>query len=104
MKSKKIGRTRASVKDSSSLMPILSFAELKNNYEYSETLKIISDNKYGSKILLSHNLHNTNLKVIIKIIKKSEMRTLGTIDQVKQAYYKLSKLDHPSIVKFYQIY
>lgn len=67
-KSKRSGRNKVLAKDSSLLMPILTIAELKFNYEYTETMKMVSNNKYGSKIFLTHNLHNTNLKVVIKVM------------------------------------
>ena len=54
------------------------------------------------KVVLTHNKHNPDHKVAIKVLNKY---TLGAaMDLIHDEVAMLTSLDHPNIVKYYETY
>ena len=63
--------------------------------------KVIGSGAFG-KVYLSHNLHNEDHKVAIKVLNKVKLK--GHLDAIEEEIAILMKLDHPNIVKYYETY
>ena len=75
--------------------------ELKDNYQISSDCKVLGFGSFG-KVFLVHNKHNQNQQVAIKVMNKEQLG--DNIDLVMKEVEILSNLDHPSIVKYHEIY
>ena len=74
-------------------------AELKQLYNIG---KILGSGSFG-KVFLGENKADTELKVAIKVISKSNL-SKEEIDSLHVEVSILQKVDHPSIVKYYETY
>jgi calcium-dependent protein kinase len=54
------------------------------------------------KVFLTHNKHNTNHKVAIKVMGLKKIK--DELDAIKEEVAILTKLDHPNIVRYYETY
>ena len=76
--------------------------ELKKNYAIDDpATKVLGSGAFG-KVFLTHNLHNKNHKVAIKVMNKKKL--WEHLDAIKEEVKILTKLDHPCIVKYYETY
>jgi len=74
---------------------------MKKNYEINKNTKILGHGAFG-KVFLTHNKHDTNHQVAIKVMNKSKLK--DHLDAIKEEVTILTKLDHPNIVKYYETY
>ena len=56
----------------------------------------------NSRVFMTTNRHDKNLKVAIKIVDKVKLKE--NIDSIIEEVAILNKLDHPNIVKYYETY
>ena len=75
--------------------------ELKQNYVIDNNTKVLGSGAFG-KVFLTHNKHNTNLQVAIKVLNKNKLK--DHLEAIKEEVSILTKLDHPNIVKYYETY
>jgi calcium-dependent protein kinase len=61
---------------------------------------VLGHGSFGSVKLAKHKINNQY--VAIKIIEKSKLR--GKESLLATEIYILQKLDHPNIIKFYEVY
>ena len=75
--------------------------QLAPKIEDFDILKPISRGAFG-KVFLTHNKHNPNHKVAIKVMGLKKLK--DELDAIKEEVSILTKLDHPNIVKYYETY
>ena len=54
------------------------------------------------KVFLTHNKHNSDHKVAIKVLNKKKLN--DQLEAIMQEVDILTNLDHPNIVKYYETY
>ena len=74
---------------------------MKNNYEISNTTKVIGNGAFG-KVFKSFNRHDPTIKVAIKVLDKNKLH--GQMDMIMNEIEILNTLDHPNIVNYYETY
>lgn len=75
--------------------------ELKQNYVIDNNTKVLGSGAFG-KVFLTHNKHNNELQVAIKVLNKNKLK--DHLEAIKEEVSILTKLDHPNIVKYYETY
>ena len=75
--------------------------ELKQNYVIDNNTKILGSGAFG-KVFLTHNKHNKEMQVAIKVLNKNKLK--DHLEAIKEEVSILTKLDHPNIVKYYETY
>ena len=75
--------------------------ELKQNYIIDNNTKILGSGAFG-KVFLTHNKHDSNHQVAIKVMNKSKLK--DHLEAIQEEVQILTKLDHPNIVKYYETY
>jgi serine/threonine protein kinase len=73
----------------------------KNYFTVMKDMRLLGTGQFG-KVLLSHNLHNPDLKVAIKVLYMDKVS--DRLDQIVTEVAILQKLDHPNIVKYLETY
>jgi serine/threonine protein kinase len=63
--------------------------------------KVIGQGQFG-KVFATHNKHNKDLKVAIKVMNKKKL--WDCLDAMEEEMAILVALDHPNIVKYYETY
>ena len=75
--------------------------ELQRNYPIDKNSQVLGQGAFG-KVFLTHNKHNTDHKVAIKVMGLKKIK--DELDAIKEEVAILTKLDHPNIVRYYETY
>lgn len=75
--------------------------ELQRNYPIDKNSTVLGQGAFG-KVFLTHNKHNTEHKVAIKVMTLKKIK--DELDAIKEEVAILTKLDHPNIVRYYETY
>ena len=71
------------------------------NYDIDKNTKILGVGAFG-KVFATHNKHETNFQVAIKVLNKHDLK--DNIDCIIEEVGILNRLDHPNIVKYFETY
>ena len=75
--------------------------ELKQNYVIDNKTKVLGVGAFG-RVFMTTNKFEKNFQVAIKVLDKHKLR--DNIDCIMEEVAILNRLDHPSIVKYFETY